>query len=189
MNISQDLIQACKAQDRRSQKILYLELLPYLRAVSLRYMYQRDDVKDVLQEAFVLIFKNIDKYDPQKSPFHKWAVKITINATLNYNRKVITNQEEFVIETHDIPQIPKVLKNMSDEASIWLLKQMPLSYFEVFNLNIIDGYDHNEIAKMLNISVALSRKRLSRAREWLKKKFGKNIHLNIDINTSKQHLN
>ena len=182
MDISQQLINECKSNNRLSQKALYLQLLPYLRAVCVRYLYNTNLVKDVLQEAFILIFKNLNKYDSNKGAFHKWAVTITINATLNYNRRMsLRNQDQFEIDLHDIPQIPVVLQNLSIEASLHLLKKMPSDYFEVFNLFIIDGYDHKEISEMLDINVELSRKRLSRARVWLKEAFAQQSEKNIDI--------
>ncbi len=180
MDISLQLIDECKSNNRLSQKALYLQLLPYLRAVCVRYLYHTHLVKDVLQEVFLLVFKNLDQFDPDKGPFHKWAVRITINATLNYNRRMsVKNQEPFEIEQHDIPQIPVVLQNLSIEASLHLLKKMPPDYFEVFNLFVIDGYDHKEISEILNINVELSRKRLSRARAWLKKTFTQPSENNI----------
>lgn len=191
MNISPQLIKECKSNNRLSQKALYLQLLPYLRAVCIRYIYHTNSVKDVLQESFILIFKNLNKFDPDKGAFHKWAVTITINATFNYNRRMtLKNQDSFEIDLHDVPQIPVILENLSIEASLQMLKKMPADYFEVFNLYIIDGYDHKEIASMLNINADLSRKRLSRARTWLKKTYGKQTRAglsdkNFDIQTKK----
>jgi len=186
MEISQQLLIECKSNNRLSQKALYLQLLPYLRAVCLRYIHNKSSVKDVLQETFILIFKNINKFDAEKGLFHKWAVTITINATLNYNRRMsLKNHYPFEIELHDLPQIPVVLENMSTEASLQILKKMPVDYFEVFNLYIIDGYDHKEISKMMDITVELSRKRLSRARAWLKNTFAKQAENNIDLQSKK----
>lgn len=180
MKISEDLVNACRANNRAAQKQLYVLLLPYLRAVCLRYLHQSNMVKDILQEVFILIFKKIDQFDPNKGPFLKWAVRITINTTLNFNNR---NKEKNIIEfrpvIHDIPQTPQAFYDMSDEVLLRLLRGMPKQYYEVFNLFVIDAYSHEEIATALEISVALSRKRLSRGREWLKNTFQ---------NQSQEHL-
>lgn len=182
MKINIEIIKRCKQKDRLSQKELYLQLLPYLRAVCQRYLFQRIDLKDVLQESFVLIFKNIEKYDEAKGPFHSWASRIVINATLNYNkRNSITNEDEFQLEYHDKGAEPEAYKNMSDEDLLELLKNMPRNYFEVFNLSVIDGFEHDEIAKLLRINPALSRKRLSRARYWLKNVLVENSKVKNDF--------
>ncbi len=175
MQINKSLIQSCISQNREAQKQLYRLLLPYLRAIASRYLRDTSYIKDVLQESYIKIFKSIDKYDFNKAPFQQWAAKITINSCINYNKRVIgTPNEKLVVEKHETGMMPTVIQNWSDENLLLVLKQMPAGYFEVFNLFIIDGYTHEEIAKILGISEALSRKRLSRARKWLKKNFQAN---------------
>lgn len=171
MNIDQQLIQACKLQDREAQKRLYLSLLPYLRAVVGRYLRDNSYNKDVLQESFVKIFRNIEKYDPSKSPLKNWAARIVINTCFNYNDRVIgLPAEEFVAEEHERGEEATTnFEEISDVQMLRVLKCMPKGYFEVFNLFVIDEYSHKEIAKMLNISEAVSRQTLSRAKKWLRK--------------------
>ena len=172
MYIKEDLINSCKSKNRVAQKQLYKLLLPYLRAVAQRYLRDTSYVKDVLQESFIKIFKNIDRYDFNKAPINKWAAKIVVNDCFNYNERVIGNsKEEFDNTQHEIICFPQVIKDLTDEHLLYILKQMPKGYFEVFNLFAIDGYNHEEISKMLRITVATSRKRLSRSRAWLKKTF------------------
>ena len=160
------------AKDRKAQKQLYGLLLPYLRAIASRYLRDTSFVKDVLQESFVKIFKNIEHYDANKAPLKQWAARITINSSINYNKRVIgTPSEEFIIEKHQRAVEPGVLQKFTDENLLAILKKMPGNFFEIFNLSVIDGYSHAEIAVMLNINESLSRKRLSRAKLWLKKTF------------------
>jgi RNA polymerase sigma factor (sigma-70 family) len=169
MQISSDLIQACMSQERKAQKQLYELLLPYLRAVAARYLRDTSYSKDVLQESFIKVFKNIPTYKPQIAPFHQWAARIVINTCINFNQRVsVKSHEELTTAYNDIPITAETVQIISDEHLLALLKQMPNDYFEVFNLFVIDEYSHQEIAEMLNINEALSRKRLSRAKEWLK---------------------
>lgn len=176
MQIDNSLIKACVSQNRKAQKQLYESLLPYLRAIACRYLKDTSYVKDVLQESFVKIFKSMDQYDFNKAPLKHWAARITINHCLNYNKRVIgAPKEEFTVASHDAAMIPAAEQGWTDEKLLFLLKKMPEGYFEVFNLFVIDGYSHQEIADLLGVHEALSRKRLSRAKNWLKTNFTKKM--------------
>lgn len=176
MEIDSKLIEACLSNKRESQKQLYTLLLPYLRAITKRYIRNQCFVKDVLQESFIKIFNKLETYDHNKATLKTWAAKIAINESLNYNkRKIGAPKEEIGEEAHTIFVYPKIVAELSNQDLLSILKQMPTGYFEVFNLSVIDGYKHEEIAEMLNISTASSRKKLSRSKDWLKKKFP-NLH-------------
>lgn len=172
MQISPDIIKACQKGNPTQQKELYLILLPYLRAVCSRYIRNNDAIKDVLQEAFIFIFNNIHTFDANKGLFHKWATRITINATLNYNKKVFKlTTDEFVLTVHDLPDLEGNVSKLLDDELLQILKKMPRDFYDIFNLSVIECYSHKEIGELLNIRESLSRKRLSRAKDWLKKTF------------------
>jgi len=171
LKIDKELIKACKAKDRVSQKKLYDKLLPYLNAVCRRYIFNYSDLNDCLQETFINIFRSIDKYDPSKSQFTTWAVRIAINCTLKLNSRLNeTGAIEFDLELHSQRMDPEVISKLNTEDLIRFLKAMPSDHLTVFNMHVVDGFSHKEISEMLNIDIALSRKRLSRARIWLEKK-------------------
>ncbi len=171
MEIAHSLIQACAKQERTAQKELYLKLLPYLRAVANRYLKDTSFTKDVLQESFVKIFKHIHQYDPDKAPLKNWAARIVINISINYNERVVDElTEELIVDIHETLETQPV-EQLSDGFLLTLLKKMPKGYFEIFNLFVIDGYNHKEISSILGISEALSRKKLSRARSWINKTY------------------
>lgn len=168
--IDTQIIKACQANNRLAQKQLYGLLLPYLGVVAERYLRDPSYKKDVLQEAFVNIFRNMDRFDAAKGAFKYWAVRIVINSALNYNQRVVGKpNEEITFEHHTIAEQPTAIERLSNDELILFLKSMPADYYTVFNLFVIDGYAHEEIADSLGISKALSRKRLSRARDWIKK--------------------
>jgi len=170
LKINPQILKACKAHNREAQQQLYFTLLPYLRAVVNRYLRDKSYEKDVLQEGFVKVFRNIEKYDPNKAPVQSWAARIMINTALNFNERVIgLPDDELIIEEHETTQEEVSLEKITDEKMLNVLKEMPQGYFEIFNLFVIDEYTHKEIAKMLNIAEAVSRKKLSRAKVWLRK--------------------
>jgi len=180
MKVDVDLIDRCKANERYAQNELYRLMLPFLKAVCRRYIIKNEDVNDALQESFILIFKKIDLYDTSKGSFYSWAVRITINATINYNQRIsVINEEEFLPELHDTNTSPEAYLNMSNGELLEIIKRMPKEHFYVFNLYVIDCFQHQEIAELLGINVSLSRKRLSRGRSWLQQEIAKMNEQNI----------
>jgi len=171
MSEEQSLLLACIQKKRDAQQQLYRLLLPYLRAVATRYLRDSSYVKDVLQESFVKVFRSIEKYNPNKAPLKNWAARIVINTCLNYNERIIgLPDEELNVEAHDHSEMPEILENLTDDRLLAILKKMPKGYFEVFNLHVIDGYSHQEIAEIIGTTEGSSRKRLSRAKMWLERR-------------------
>ena len=171
MEINSLIIDGLQKQDHRAQREFYDLMLPYLRAICSRYLYEKSNIKDVLQESFISIFTKIDSFDSKKGSLRKWSSTIVINNSINQNRKTSRRQEsQFEIKIHDLGESNAVL-NMSDEDLLFILKKMPSELLDVFNLNVIDGYSHQEISDILHISILSSRKKLSRARKWLQTTF------------------
>jgi RNA polymerase sigma-70 factor (ECF subfamily) len=119
----------------------------------------------------VKIFKEIETYDSSKGSIKSWASRIVIHTSLNYNNRII-GINTYEIDSNSIHTFPdEIINNEVDEKEKLknILSKMPKGYYEVFNLYVIEGFDHEEIAEILEISSQLSRKKLSRARAWLKK--------------------
>ncbi len=175
MKIHHEIIDLCRAGDRAAQKQLYHELLPYLNAVCRRYTFDTSRVKDILQETFIRIFRNVHQFDASKGEFKSWAVKIAINCCLRQKEKESRfSTIELLPNQHGGKINPVVFRKFSNEEVLNFLKRMPMNYFKVFNLFVIDGFSHKEIADLLQIDETLSRKRLSRARAWIQAKTDEN---------------
>lgn len=171
VNINIELIAACLSNNRAAQRKLYDNLMPYLNFICKRYLVNESDLGDVLQDTFIKIFKNLHQFDLEKASFKTWATKIAINFCFKknaHNNRHTT--QELIIGLHEPEVSPEVLDKLSNEELLAWMKQMPKLYFEVFNLYVVDGFSHVEIAELLGIDPALSRQRLSRSRDWLKKK-------------------
>lgn len=169
MDISIGLINRCLSNDRAAQNELYRELLPYLNLVCQRYLYEQDQRKDVLQETFIRIFRHLPQFDVQQASFKTWTTKIAINCCLQHNGRRQPHQE-LVLPRHETLISPAALQKLSNEDLLRWLRKMPEQYFEVFNLFVVDGFSHREIAELLDIDESLSRQRLARGRAWLKKR-------------------
>jgi len=169
IKITNSLLNNCINNDSKAQKELYEMLLPYLRAIVQRYLRDNSYSLDVLQETFVKIFRSISNYDSSISPFKNWAAKIAVNSCLNFNARVINKRvEELTPDLNNIKFKDSDVEIYSDEYLLSVLKSMPQQLYNVFNLSVIDGYSHAEIAKIIGISEVNSRTILSRAKKWLR---------------------
>ncbi|MCH1574899.1 MAG: sigma-70 family RNA polymerase sigma factor [Flavobacteriales bacterium] len=162
-------IEGCKRGEKAAQKALFESLVPYLRGAVRRYIWDSDAAEDVLQEAFVRIFRNVERYDPEKGGVRTWAAKIAVNVALTEGKKRAKWERTGV----DVERGsgPEVLENMAMDDLMVVLKTMPEDQYTVLNLHLIEGFNHEEIGEMLTISPELSRQRLARARKWVRQRF------------------
>ena len=176
------LIAKCLSNHRESQRQLYEVLMPYLNVICKRYLVNESDLKDALQDTFINIFKALGQFDVERASFKTWATRIAINCCLKKNTKHKAQAtQEFITDLHETTISPDALESLSNAELIQWLKGMPTQYFEVFNMYVIDGFSHPEIAEILGIEVSLSRQRLSRGRAWLKKKLPEDRRSRFDF--------
>ena len=151
-----------------SQKSLYQEYYNYSMSISLRYASNRDEASEILNDAFMKIFINLKTFDLSK-PFKPWLRKILVNTAINHYHK---KQRELPVENMEHARnesdTEKILSGITYQEVIDLLRKLPPAYRTVFNLYVIEGYSHEEIAGMLNIAVGTSKSNLFKAREQLK---------------------
>jgi len=177
--ISLQTITGCRKGNRKQQRCLYDTLLPSFYTVARRYLYGTEHIEDVIQESFIQVFKSINNYDDRKGAFYSWSIKILIRQCLKYNQQKQHNLID--LDHDDIAIQPEVFEKYNREALLNILNKMPSSYGLVFKLHVIEGYNHTEIAELLDIKAELSRQRLTRAKSWLRDRIKKNsdLHLNI----------
>lgn len=163
------IIEGCKAQDPLFQKELVLRYSGLLLTVCRRYSRDHAAAKDVLQDGLIKILKAIPQYKPTGS-FEAWMKRIVINTALQKQTKKSYFQE---LNGYDsLPEqeiMPEAYSRLQSEELIKLISDLPDGYREVFNLYALEGYSHNEISELLNISASTSRSQLSRARKILQK--------------------
>lgn len=161
-----DIIEGCKRNNPDSQEKVYRIFAAKMYAISLRYAGSEEDAKDIMQDGFLKVFEKIRQFSG-KGSFEGWVKRIIINTALEKFRKP-TNLafDENLIETIDEPysEVPDISK----EVLLEMISKLSPKYRAVFNLYVLDDYQHEEIAKMLGISVGTSKSNLSRAREILK---------------------
>lgn len=162
------LLQSCREGNRKSQEMLYRQFYGYAMSVCMRYTRTRDEAIEVLNDGFMKVFTKSEKYDPERS-FKGWLRRIMINTALDFYRQQVKHYfHEDVSEAAHTPVDETALGKLEHEELITLVQQLSPAYRMVFNLYVIDGYSHEEIAEKLEISVGTSKSNLARARENLK---------------------
>jgi RNA polymerase sigma factor (sigma-70 family) len=165
-----DLIKGSLAGDSRMQELLYQRYSPKMYAVCLRYAGNYEDAQDLLQEGFIKVFRNLDKFRHEGS-FEGWLRRVFVNTSIeHYRRKIhlnsISEKEETIIEDASV----SVLDQLAERDIIQLVQELSPGYRTVFNLYVIEGYSHKEIAEMMHISEGTSKSQLARAKSILQKK-------------------
>lgn len=162
------LIQDCQKNSIRAQEQLYKLLAPKMFAACLKYSRNRADAEDNLQDGFLLIFQKIGQFQ-FKGSFEGWAKRVMINNVLQRYR----TEGIFELVSENIPDVADVeieSESISMDYLIGIIQELPDRYRMVFNLYVIDGYSHKEIAEMLSITDGTSKSNLARARMILKEK-------------------
>lgn len=164
----QDLIKGCILNDRRMQELLYKQFCLSMMVLCKSYAKNEEDAIEVLQDGFLKIFQQIDKYDTSKSSIYTWMRKIMINTAIDFLRK--QNKKAVAVEwkeEHEPAIEAEVLHRMTAQQIQYMLQHMAVTTRTVFNLYVTEGYNHKEIGEILNISEGTSRWHLSEARKYL----------------------
>lgn len=167
MNI-EDIIKGCKEGNRASQDALVQKFASGLLSLCIRYTSDYDLGRDALQECFLNAFKYIHQYTG-KGSFEGWLKRIAVHAALSVKKKFRSLHFDHITEDRDwqYAEIPDIYSELQVEAILLLLRQLPETLYLVFNLYVVEGYQHSEISGMLGITESTSRASLCKARNRL----------------------
>lgn len=175
MTPSPELLERCRKDDRKAHYELYSVCFSFLLSVCKRYYINREDMEASLNHIYLKIIKNISGYIKKSEaiPFDLWVRRIAINHIIDEFRKNKRHAENIDYrEIHEAEEIhPLMNPDFSSEKLEEILdaiKQLPAVNRAVFNLFVVDGYKHEEIAKMLHISAGTSKAHLHRAKKRLR---------------------
>jgi len=162
-----ELVTGCIKKDAKSQRMLFEQYAGKMMTICRRYSCDQKEAEDMLQEAFIRIFTYIHQYKFE-GPLGAWIMRITVNSAL----KILQNKKIHFSEIRESQQTfhaidPHALSNLSEDELLKLISNLPEGYRIVFNLYVLEGYNHDEIAQLLNIRPATSRSQLSKARRML----------------------
>lgn len=165
------LLDSCRNGNRNSQDRLYETFYGYSMGVCLRYSRTREEAVEILNDGFVKIFSKLDRYTSGMS-FKGWLRKVMINSAIDYYRRNEKHYHSLDISYGQFEtSAATILDKLSEQDIIAAIQRLPPSYRMVFNLYVIEGYKHEEIANQLNITVGTSKSNLSIARDKLRKVF------------------
>ena len=167
----QQLIQGCKARERKAQKELYETYARKMMAVCLRYINDGETAADMLQDGFVKVFSAVDSYTGSGS-FEGWIRRIIVNVCLEHLRKsdVLRGAVDLENTSELVSLGDSPIGNLTEKELLQLIANLPEGFRTVFNLFAIEGYSHREISHLLNISEGTSRSQYTRARQVLQRK-------------------
>ncbi len=163
----QEFINACVRNERWAQKELYEAHYSKMMGVCLRYANCEADALDILHDGFIKVFKNIGQYQVGTS-LSAWIRRIMVNTAIDSYRKTVRQRTEDIGEAFEVPSVDADAVSQCTEKEILIaIQQLSPSYRTVFNLNIIEGYPHKEVAELLGITESTSRSNLVKARSKL----------------------
>lgn len=163
-----DFIDACIARERWAQKQLYEDNYSLLMGVCLRYASNQDDALDILHEGFIKILNNIHKYQPGTSLI-AWMRRIMVNTAIDYYRMQTRRRTEDLETAYSVQSgDPDALSQLTVQEIIKCIQQLSPAYRSVFNLYVVEGFSHKEVADILEITESTSRSNLVKARSKLK---------------------
>lgn len=167
----EQLVKKCLEGDAIAQKYLFDFYSRRMMGVCLRYAQSSEEAQDVLQMGFIKVFEKLDMYNHQGS-LEGWIRKIIVNTALDNirkNKKMKNNIEMDKVDYQIQNYNENAIDSLSAQDLLKVIQEMPAGFRTVFNMYVIEGYSHKEIAEELNISVSTSKSQFSRARAYLQK--------------------
>jgi len=174
-NMTEELIlQGCQKNDPAAQQLLYQRYSPKMLSVCYRYAKSREDAEDMLQEGFVKIFLQINRYEHRGS-LEGWILRVIVHTCINHLKKYkkfndvvdLAYAANLIIREDNIPGIVQAKQIVES------IRALPIGYRTVLNLYAIEGYSHKEIGLMLEIEESTSRSQYTRAKNLLEEILGK----------------
>lgn len=170
-----ELVEGCIREDRKYQKILWNLYSSKLMALCLRYCKNQEEAEDALMESFVRIYDKIPSFRYQSS-LETWMRRITVNISINKLRSQKDIWKELSESEYELGYTDNAMYQLEAKQIMQLIERLPVGYRTVFNLFVVEGYTHKEIAEMMGIDVGTSRSQLAKARKSLQEMLE---HLNI----------
>jgi len=166
-----EIIEKCLKNDRASQKLLYNSYAPKMYAVCMRYASKRVAADDILQEAFIKVFKYLASFQFTGS-FEGWIRRIVVRTALDHIKKYADPFEDFTDSEAEETMIAvnDAMTSLGTQELFSIVQSLPEGKKMIFNLYVFEGYSHKEIAELLGISVMTSKGQLSKAKKMLQER-------------------
>ncbi|XOV95037.1 MAG: RNA polymerase sigma factor [Bacteroidota bacterium] len=167
-HIDRKLIKECIRNERTAQKQLYQSYYAYAMSICLRYSNSKDDAVEILNDGFMKVFKYLKGFDVKK-PFRPWFGRIMVNAAIDhFNRNKSKIEISQLEKALNLPDREGIIQGISYDEIIDMMQQLPPSYRTVFNLYVVEGFTHEEIANQLGVTVGTTKSNLFKARRYMR---------------------
>lgn len=163
------LLRACIQGDRDSQKALYKRYYGFAMGICMRYTGGREEAQEVVNDGFLKIFAALHKIDIEQ-PMKPWIRRVMVNVSIDHFRRNAKHQNQIDIAyAAECPVDETAISQLTTAEIMVYVQQLSPAYRTVFNLYVIEGYTHNEIASLLGVSEGASKSNLAKARVKLRK--------------------
>lgn len=165
----QVLINGCREGNRLAQKFLYERFFGRMMGIAMRYTSHRDEATDILNAAFLKVFTSLDKFQDETN-LAGWVAKIVFNTSIDFVRRHAKYKQVFDLSVERDQSVYNAsIDNLNTEDLFKLIQLLPISSRTVFNLYVVDGYKHKEVADILSITEGTSKWHLANARRELQR--------------------
>ncbi len=176
-----EIIEGCKRDERTAQKLLYERLYPRMMGTCMRYAADRDQATEILNKGFLKVFTGIKDYRKQdNSGIEAWIHRIMINTAIDHLRAEIRHRHTDIEQTIYMEDTADVVSDLTVDEIMAMVNSLTPAYRAVFNLYVVEGYTHPEIAKLLEINEGTSKSNLAKAKVKLRKMIEQNRTVKTD---------
>ena len=164
------IISGCKKSNKRAQYQFYEMFKKLVFSVCMRYAKDVPEAEDIMQDAFVVLFRDLYQYRPMGA-LGAWVRRVTVNTALQHIRKkrMVFSDMEINTLADRVEGDNDIMGALNAKEIMRMVQLLPDGYRMVFNLYVVEGFSHQEVANQLGISVSTSKSQLSRAKSYLKK--------------------
>lgn len=181
----EDVVNGCIENKNKSKEMMYKSFYGYLMAVTLRYTSSLEEAEELVNDSFIKIFKNLPQFNVAAAgadvvrPFKAWIAKIAARTAIDFlrSKRIFVSIDD--VEVAEPITAVNVISELNVKDILKLLNELPEMHRLVFNLYEIDGYSHQEISTLLNISESSSRVYLTRAKLALRKLYANTLNTNL----------
>lgn len=176
-----EIIEGCRRGERSAQKLLYERLYPRMMGTCMRYAADRDQATEILNKGYLKVFTAIKEYRKQDNTgIEVWMHRIMINTAIDHLRAEIRHRHAEVDHTIYIEDTADVVSDLTVDEIMAMVNALTPAYRAVFNLYVVEGYTHPEIAGLLDISEGTSKSNLAKAKVKLRKMIEANRTVKTD---------
>jgi RNA polymerase sigma-70 factor (ECF subfamily) len=164
------LIDGCKKGNRGAQEALYKAYYKSMVSICLHYTKSAEDAVEVLNNGFLKVFQNIKRYEPGQASLYTWIRTLVVHSCLDFVKRKTKEEKHCELDGAEVNVPADVVSKMKASDLLALVRSLPPATAAVFNLHVVEGYSHKEIAQLLDISTGTSKWHLSEARKQLQQK-------------------